>query len=260
MTKRIILATLIAVFTIVFIIGCGEDTTSSIEPPSSLQLTGATNETDLVLTWSPSPTEDIDGYRIYLGTTLLADEEDLTPTTTTWTHIAPTTVGEYKVVAVRDDEESPAATASTEPYEDTGELYDFDTPSDQGYSGWGWNWTTGVGAFYSFSTDNASEIDMYYDSDNTLTSADYYSEDFPNTTGFIVLTNTYDNVGNVPTEGYANSAPVGEGQVYAIVIMKDHTDEWHYAKLRIDSYSASPYDRITFTYAYQTVKNFSLLD
>ncbi len=254
MKKRLLFATIAIGALIIFGVGCSNEPTSSVEPPTALQLTGATNETDLILTWSPSPTEDIDGYNVYFNGTLLAEGI----TTTTYTHIAPTEVGTYTVTAVRGDEESPATSASSEPYEDTGELYDFDTPSES--SGWGWNWTSGVGASYSFVVDNATSIDFYYDSDNTLTSADYYSTDFPNTTGFIQTTSNYDNVGNVDTTGYSNSVDVGENQVYEIVVMKDYSGEWHYVKLRIDSYSATPYDRITFTYAYQKISNFTLMD
>ncbi len=255
MRKRLVVLLAVSGLVMLFGFGC-EQPSESIEPPTNLTLHGATNETDLVLTWSPSPTEDIDGYIIYFNGVELAEVD---ASTTTYTHTAPDELGTYEVVAYRGDEESSAATASTELVEGTGELYDLDTPTDVGYSGWGWNWDTGAGASYSVNENNADYIDFYYDSDNTLTSADVLDwSDF--TTGFQVIAADYDNVGNLPTEGYVNYVDVGEGQVYGIVVFKNHTDEWHYVKLRIDSYTSSPHDRITFTYGYQTVPNFSLMD
>ncbi len=223
--------------------------------PSALILEGATNQDDLVLTWTASRTPDIDGYYIYFND---GEIGDIATTFTTFTHINPATVGEYKVTAYRGSDESAGPTASDVPYEGIGELWDMDTPEIIFYSGWGWNWSTGTGFSYSVIEANKNNIEFYYDSDNTLTSG----RDLPwgvNETGFLRIA-SYTNAGNVPTIGYMNYELVDEGQAYALIALKTYSTTWHYIKLRIDSYSSTPHDRIAFTYAFQLVPKFTLLD
>jgi len=254
MRRKYLLLLVIAILVLIFGYGCPPPE-ESIEPPQNLVLKGATNEVDLELSWSPSPTEDIDGYIIYFNGAEIADvDADVTH----WTHVGPTGVGTYRVTAYRGDEESAAIEASTEPYEGTGELYIRAAPV--GYnSAWGWNWTSGEGASYSLMSENKSYIDMYYDNDNTMTSAHILWAD-GNVTGFKIIDATYDNVGNVPTSGYIDNALIGLNQVYAIVVRKNYTDTWHYVKLKITAVATTPYAKINFNYAYQRVANFTLMD
>ncbi len=252
MKKKIFFLGVAVVALIFFGFGC-ENGEEDILAPSALILEGATSENDLVLTWTASGTADIDGYYIYFNG---GEIVDVAATVTTYTHVNPATVGEYKVTAYRGSDESAGATASTVPYEGIGELWDMDTPTGTGYSGWGWNWTTGAGASYSADSTNKNNIEFYYDSDNTLTSAwDLWNV---NETGFLRITD-YTNAGNLPTRGYTNFEDVIDGQAYALVA-KGTLVTWHYIKLRIDSYSSTPHDKITFTYAFQLVPKFTLLD
>ncbi len=253
MKKKIFFLGVAVVALIFFGFGC-ENGEEDILAPSALILEGATSENDLVLTWTASGTADIDGYYIYFNSVEIGD---VLPTVITFTH-SPVTVGEYKVTAYRGSDESAGATASTVPYEGIGELWDMDTPAGTGYSGWGWNWTTGTGASYSVIEANKDNIEFYYDSDNTLTC----SMELPwgvNSTGFLRIT-SYTNAGNLPTTGYTNFEDVIDGQAYALIAYKTSTTTWHYIKLRIDSYSSTPDDKITFTYAFQLVPKFTLLD
>ncbi len=223
--------------------------------PSALILDGATNQNDLVLTWTASRTPDIDGYYIYFNG---GEIGDVAATVTAFTHINPATVGEYKVTTYRGGDESAGVTASTVPHEGIGELWDMDTPEIIFYSGWGWNWNTGRGFSYSVIEVNKDNIEFYYDLDNTLSSG----RDLlwgVNETGFLRIA-SYTNAGNLPTMGYMNCEDVITGQAYALIAVKTYSTTWHYIKLRIDSYSSTPHDRIAFTYAFQLVPNFTLLD
>ena len=255
MLKRWLILPFVALMIIFMSMGCDEEPAASIDPPSALQLAGATNETDLVLTWSASPEADIDGYRVYFGTTELG-----TVTATTYNHVGPTALGTYKVVAYKDEEESAEITASTALATGTGEIYDLDAPVGDN-SGYGWNWSTGVGTSYSgaLTSPDYQSIDIYYDTDGTITSGSIRWTG-GNVTGLQQTADTYDNIGNADLTGYTDYADVGLNQVYLIVIKKTYTDQWSYMKLRIDATASSPYNKINFTYGYQKVKNFSLLD
>jgi len=258
MRRKYMLPIVIAILVLIFGYGCPPPE-ESIEPPQNLVLEGAKNEDDLdvnlKLSWSPSPTEDIDGYKIYFkGAEIAEVDADVTQ----WTHVAPTEVGTYRVTAYRGDEESAAIEASTEPYEGTGELYIRAAPPGND-SGWGWNWDSGEGASYPLRRENKDYIDMYYENDSTLTSAHILWAD-GNITGFKVIDATYENVGNVPTFGYISSELVVLNQVYAIAIRKKNPDIWHYIKLKITAVASTPYERINFRYAYQRVINFTLMD
>ncbi len=256
MKKKIFFLCVAVVALIFFGVGC-ENGEEDILAPSALTLEGATSENDLVLTWTASGTADIDGYYIYFNSVEIGD---VLPTVITFTH-SPVTVGEYKITAYRGADESAGATASTVPYEGIGELWDMDTPTGTGYSGWGWDWTTGTGASYSADSTNKDNIEFYYDSDNSITSGNYLPWGV-NETGFQLIGN-YTHAGNLPKKsdlGYETYIDVITSQAYALVVKRTYATTWHYIKLRIDSYSSTPEDKITFTYAFQLVPKFTLLD
>jgi len=254
MKKKIFFLGVAVVALIFFGFGC-ENGEEDILAPSALTLEGATSENDLVLTWTASGTADIDGYYIYFDG---GEIGNVAATVTTYTHVNPATVGEYKVTAYRGEDESAGPTASTVPYEGIGELWDMDTPPGTGYSGWGWDWLTGTGASYSVVETNKDNIEFYYDSDNTLTSSKELAWGV-NETAFLRIAD-YTNAGNLPTTGYTNFEDVIISQAYALVVYKTSTITWHYIKLRIDSYTDTPEDKITFTYSFQLVPKFTLLD
>ncbi|HDR91022.1 MAG TPA: hypothetical protein ENN75_02110 [candidate division Zixibacteria bacterium] len=245
--KKLFLMLLLVPFMFIMI-GCDEDPTEAISPPSSLQLVGATDGAGLVLTWSPSSTTDIDGYRIYFNGT-----EVWEGTATTYTH-PNASLGEYQIVAYRGSEESDPLTRNTQTsiQTGTGMIYAFYV-SDQP-SGYGWNLSAGTGSSYSFTTGNASYIDFYYDNDNDLTSADVYSTDFPNETGFVMSSTTYNDLGVVPATGaasYTNYVTPGLNQTYAVIIKKGRS-YGNYAKLQVTGIDTAQ-NSISFRWTLQTI-------
>lgn len=235
-------------------IGCEEDPTEDINPPSSLQLAGATDGAGLVLTWSPSATTDIDGYRIYFDGT-----EVWEGTATTFTH-ANAPLGEYEIAAYRGSEESHYLTHDTHDDVETGTgmIYAFYVSGQP--SGYGWNLSAGTGSSYSFTSGNAAYIDFYYDNDDDLTSADVYSGDFPNETGFVMSSTTYNDLDVVPSTGaasYTNYVTPGLNQTYAVIINKGRS-YGNYAKLQVTAIDGSE-NSISFRWTVQTIEKWRVL-
>jgi len=259
--KRLITLLFLLPLFLVFI-GCTDEPTEGIDPPSAIQLEGATNETDLVLTWSPSSDADIDGYRIYFE-----GSEIWEGTATTYTHTSITSLGEYEITAYKGSDESDALRFDTEDYVNTGTftVYDMDTPSGSGLSGVGFS-ADGVASLYSMasseSATNGQYVDFYYDNDGTFTSADYLGGDWVNGTGFNYTTSTYANLEVVETTGYSNATnpAIASGQVWQVVFLKNNTATWNYAKFRIDAVTTSPYVKADVTFAYQTIEGWARVD
>ncbi len=234
-------------------IGCEEDPTEDINPPSSLQLVGATDGVGLVLTWSPSATTDIDGYRIYFDGT-----EVWEGTATTFTH-ADAPLGEYEIAAYRGSEESDYLTHDTHDDVETGTgmIYAFYVSGQP--SGYGWNLSTGTGSSYSFTTGNASYIDFYYDDVDDLTSADVHSDDFPNATWFIVSSTTYNDLDIVPavSGAYYNYVTPALNETYGVSIEKDRS-YGNYAKLQVTAIDGSE-NSISFRWTVQTIEKWRVV-
>ncbi len=252
--KKLLLMLLLVPF-IFFMVGCEEEPTEDIDPPGSLQLVGATDGVGLVLSWSPSSTTDIDGYRIYFEGT-----EEWEGTATTYTH-PNATLGEYQIVAYRGDEESDPIIHDTHDDVETGTgmIYAFYVSGQP--SGYGWNLTAGTGTSYSFTTGNAEYIDFYYDDVDDITSADVYSGDFPNETGFATSATTYDNLGTVPSTGtasYYNYVTPALNETYAVIIKKDRS-YGNYAKMQVTALDGSEHT-VSFRWTLQTIEKWRVLD
>jgi hypothetical protein len=234
---------------------------SAIEPPTGLTLEGASNQVNLVISWSASATTDVDGYRIYFNG---GADPIYEGTATSYEHLSPAS-GSYEVVAYRSSEESDPLSFNTNSYVHTGSftVYDMNTPTGSGNSGIGFDWSTGIATDYSMSimseATNGPLVDFYYDTDGTFTSADWLTGAWINVTGFLQSTSTYDNLSTVAITGYNNYTypSVVNGQVWQVVTHHNVTDEWHYAKFRIDAVTMSPYVHAQVTFAFQTIKNFA---
>ncbi len=251
--KKLFLLLLLVPFIIVMT-GCEEDPTEAIGAPNALQLVGATNGVDLVLTWSPSSTVDIDGYKIRFEGTEIWDG-----TATTYTHVAPT-LGEYEIVAYLGSDESDALDHDTEDdvATGTGTIFAYYTT---GQSGYGWNLSTGTGAVYSFTTGNAASIDFYYDADDDFTSADVYSGDFPNETGLHASSTSYDALNTVPSTGeasYYNYITPSLNDTYALIVKKDRS-YGNFAKIEITAMDGTA-NSATFRWTFQTIEKWRRID
>ena len=245
----------------------------NLDPPSGLQLMGASNELYLSISWTGSSTADIDGYRIYFdgGTTPIYEGM-----TTTYTHgsssMAPQ-LGEYEIVAYRGDEESDALEFDTEDYVYSGSftVYDLNAPSGGSTnSGVSFNISTGVASVKSMassmSTTNGPLVDFYYDTDGTFTSADYLGGDWVNTTGFSSSSDTWAGLEVVDITGYDNytNPAVANGQIWQVWVSKTSSSEWNYSKFRIDDVQTNTgtpdYLEAQVTYKFQTIKNWARID
>jgi len=260
--KKTLLLLLFVPF-IFMMIGCEEEPTEAIDPPSGLSLRGADNELYLEISWTASSTSDIDGYRIYYDN----DPDPLYEgTLTSYTHGASGTapeLGEYEIVAYRGSEESDALEFDTDDYVNTGTftVYDMDAPI--GYdSGVGFNSNGAASTFSMSDTENGPYVDFYYDSDGTFTSANYLGGDWVNETGFLMSVEPYNDLDVCAITGHINytNPAVADGQVWQVVIRKTSTTEWHHAKFRIDAVTTTPNVKANVTFAYQTIEGWARVD
>jgi len=268
MKKLLILLFLVPFVFVMMGSSCEDEPTEAIDPPSGLELSGASDELSLVISWTPSSTADIDGYRIYY-------QGDTDPiyegTNATYTHGAGTTapaLGEYEIVAYRGSEESDALDFDTsdEEYLKSGTFTIYRMDSPIGYdSGVGFNVSTGVAITYSMSDagTNGTLVDIYYDTDGTFTSPDYLGGDWVNQSGFKSSSETYTGLEVVDLTGYNNSTyptAVADGQIWQCVFWKTTTSTWNYAKMRIDGVVTTPETHVTVTYKYQTIEGWARVD
>ncbi|MCD6501694.1 hypothetical protein J7L01_03760 [bacterium] len=259
--KKAFLLLLVIPFVFVMMGSNCDDPVDAIGAPNALQLAGATNEIDLVITWSPpSSTSDIDGYRVYFDG---ATEPLWQGTATTFTHISPT-LGSYEIVAYKGSDESDPLSFNTEEdylIEGTFTVYDMDAAI--GFdSGVGFN-SSGVVNTYSMSDDgNGPVVDFYYDSDGTFTSANYLGGVWVNSTGFKSTSETWTGLEVMDISGYSNATPtaVALNQIWQVVLFKNNTDTWNYAKFRIDATETTPNVSATVTYKIQTIEGWARID
>jgi len=254
--KKVFLLLLLVPFIFVMV-GCEEDPVEEINAPSALQLAGATNEIDLVLTWSPSSTSDIDGYRIYFEGTELYETTNLT-----YTHVSPT-LGEYEIVAYRENEESDALEHDTEDDLEDGTFTVYDMAAAVGFdSGVGFN-SSGVVNTYSMSDDgNGPVVDFYYDTDGTFTRALYLGGAWVNNTGFRITAETWTGLEVVDIAGYDayTTTAIALNQIWQVVLFKTNDATWNYAKFRIDATETTPNVSATVSYKIQTIEGWARVD
>jgi hypothetical protein len=252
--KKLFLILLLVPF-VLFMVGCEDEPTEDLVPPTALQLVGGTDGLSLVLSWSPSSTVDLDGYRIYFNGTEIWEG-----TATTYTHASPT-LGEYQIVAYRGSEESDplVKNTTTTVTTGTGMIYAFYVSGQP--SGYGWNLSAGTGSSYSFTSGNASYIDFYYDNDEDLTSANVYGGSFTNETGFAVSATTYNDLTVVPSTAaasYTNYVTPGLNQTYSVIIKKGRA-YGNFAKIQVTAVDAAQHS-ISFRWTMQTIEKWRVID
>ena len=247
------------------------------QAPSNLRIEATGADSDSIkLSWDASPTEDIGGYVITL------DEHNTEvelgrDTVTSFTH-KPTALGTYRVRAYKEFAVSPyemqsgAISASTELVirENQGPVWQFDAPSDIGFSAYGWDEETGIGRLYSFSSsdpDNRPFIDFWMD---TLTPAKgtdkiFSPRDFGDVwveareTWFYTTTEAgeygFDNVTTAPGPGvWYNFAELTTDRVYILDLYTGH-----YVKILVTDRKIDGFHNFTFKYGFQPVKEFRRL-
>ncbi|MCK5832507.1 hypothetical protein KAH81_02455 [bacterium] len=236
-----------------------DEPTDAIDAPNAATLVGdASNHLDLIISWSPSSTSDIDGYRVYFAG---ATEPLWEGMGTSFTHSSPT-LGTYEIVAYMDDDESDPLTFDTEDYVhmSTGaEIYRFDVSGQP--SAYGWDLSNGSGANKNFTTANAGEIDIWYDNDETINSCSGYGGDFVNVTGIYTSPTTYSSISTAPyidDVSYNNFEDIGANYSYCVYIKKQMA-YGYYGKMEITDWDMTAH-KITFSWTIQTIAKWRLLD
>ncbi len=251
--KKLFLISL-SVLLLMSFIGCDESAEEDIDPPTALVLTATTNGLGVNLAWTGSTTEDIDGYTVYFDGAVIAEEI----TTTSYQHTAPGNLGDYEVVAVRDDQESDPATASSELVEGTSNTiwYMGDSSPDHP-SGFGWDKMDGSGMEYNLDAANHPLIDFLLDSEMDIITPDielaggnetwfkYYSS-------YTNITEALENIGDYGT--YIDGE-VGEA---AVVALPDGSD-YYYCKMEVTSVNDTDHS-ITIRWGFQLIPDLRLLD
>jgi hypothetical protein len=245
------------------LVGCEGEVT--LVAPENFTIAAGTNELDVVLDWDEVD-EEIDGYIIYFNSAAAG-----TTTTAGFTHADPEESGTYYVTAYSgEDESDPSTSESTEPVVNTNiELYEI---GGSGESGYGWSTTSGQGAIFSMAdASNAAEIDLYFtdfatgyagtyniaspaETQNDAGAAWLHGTSGWRVSGFVELTENFDDVTTVPTTGYSNFEPVAQDFTYAV-----YTEDGHYAIVEVQSINTST-GLVQVRTAFQTVPNLAILD
>jgi hypothetical protein len=141
----------------------GPQPITNIEPPASLSISADNTGSRVILTWEPSPTEDIDGYIIYFKPLNGSFSPiDTVEATETWCEVNPNGVsGDYHVTAYKCENESdPTEDVSTIPYHTASTiLYELNASGDNGY---GWDRISGQGNTYPMSQATSAEFVDFY--------------------------------------------------------------------------------------------------
>ena len=137
---------------------CTEEETGGKEiTPANFTASAGSGGTTVVLTWE-APVDNIDGYILYFGNTLL---DTLDPSENTYTHNPQGQVGTYKLYAFLGDSLSDPVTVSTEPKVTTAQLTLAELNA-AGNSGLGFtqDWTATT---YPMADPNAPDnVDFYF--------------------------------------------------------------------------------------------------
>ncbi len=243
------------VFVLGFLAGCGEEgPVAPPEPPTNLTIAVTGDSLSVVLDWDPSPTADIDGYRVYVSagdTTLVYEvtESEIT--------IEDAPIADYYVVAYKGDVESdPSNTVTTIPVEeeDVGPVYNWRA---SGPSGFRWNEDGSYDIISMTAEDTVlATIDFYIDTLDFMNSPDIYNTEWK-TTGIMASETAYDNLAQVPAGDFLKEVQIQEGTF--VFKLNVGTDNVHFVKMEITEYqSTGDYSEhyIKFRYAYQLVPGF----
>lgn len=248
---------------LLIMVGC--DGEIALVAPGNFTIAAATNEVDVVLDWD-AVTEEVDGYYLYFNTAAIG-----TLTTAGYTHVDPQETGTYYVTAYLDEDESdPSTTESTAPIINTNvELCEIGGTIESGY---GWNTTSGQGTKYSMADATyAGEIDLYF-TDFLIGYAGTYNISSPDETqndagaawlhgtsgwrqsGFLEITEAFDDVTVLPTTGYTNYEEIVGNTTYAV-----YTADKHYGMVEVQSWSTTT-GLVQVRTAFQTVPELAILE
>ncbi len=234
-------------------IGC--ESVVEIDPPTNLTVVGAGNGLDLKFEWDPSPTSDIDGYKIYLK------EEDsiMWEGTSTEATLSNPPIGTYYVTAYKGkkSESDPSNEINTAPVSGTSDyIYFSGDPSPDHPSAFYWK-DNGEPTLVSLSdTTNRVLMDFYFDDDSTFTSADIHPDATPdyNITYFKYTTENYDNITEAPSDmgSLKATSKLSLDDVYFVKLSKKN----FYALIKITEYSDTPTVKAKFSYKFQQIPGY----
>lgn len=239
---------------VIYFYGCEETPGEGVEPPTNLTVVVAgIDSLSLKLEWFASSTEKIDGYIVYFNNSAID-----TVITTSFI-CTPTALGDYKVTAYKDDDESgPSNTASTKLVEDpsAGPVYWTNDTDSTHHSGFGWT-LDGTGQTYRVGPQgnryNTDKIDFVLDSDLDIRDPDNFDSVFEHETGIAYNASwTYSNVTTAPQSGYLAFQATVYGATYVLWVQ-----EKYYVKLTIGSDPGN--NSITFKYGFQKTPGFRRL-
>ncbi len=255
--KKLFLLLLAIPFALVMMGSNCDEPAEEIDAPNAATLVGdATNHLDLIISWSPSSTSDIDGYRVYFNS---ATTPLWSGTTTSFTHTNPT-LGSYDIVAYTGEDESDPLSFNTADYvfSATGaQIYQFLVSGQP--SGYGWDLSNGTGSSKSFTSANAAQIDLWYDSDETINSPHAYGSPFENVTGIYTSPTAYESIINAPSVtgvSYNSTQTIGDGFTYCLYIKKG-LSYGYYGKMEITDYNLA--NDITFRWKINTIAKWRVL-
>ena len=242
MRKLFILA-MVSVVVLMFV-GCEEEPTSPLDPPSNLTITANPDGLTLTVSWTKSPTEDtedgIDGYYVYFNGELEADLE----AGTYQYQFSPDALGTISVTTYRGDEESNEVSATTETVERNNITLAAWESSDP--SSIAWDRNTGMYTLYNTVSENAENIDVIWDSgDQTLNSPDVIWTDLGLETTWFAED---DGSGVVPSTGLENYIGVAVGQGYYVEL-----PDGYYLLLTVDSENEG---NINISYKFQKIQGY----
>jgi len=137
-------------------------------------------------------------------------------------------------------------------------------------SGYGWNTNTGQGATYSMADEsNAGSIDFYFTDWATGYTGTYEIESPSRvindpgsslgpaawrTTGFIALTDNFDDVTTLPTTGYIDFLQITINTTYGV-----YTEDGHYAMVEVQNIDQAN-GHVDIRVAFQTVPGLAILE
>jgi hypothetical protein len=232
--------------------GCKSTEVVVIENPTGLTIIVAgADSLSITLSWTESPTDDIDGYVIYLDGAI----EDTT--TNESITLTPTSLGEYYVRAYKgSDFSDPSNAVSTEIVESTnqGPIFDLDAPSSVGPSGYGWM-DDGSGNEYAVVAANQESVDVYIDEDFDIASPSRIGGGWNVTPIAFDIAWDYDTFTEAPNTGYVDWEDIVDGGTYVLYV-----DDAYYVKIEITEVgNAQGFDYIEFRYGFQPIAGYRRL-
>jgi len=261
MKKLLIILISLPLFLVIFGGTCEDEPTEALDSPDTYTLSADINGIDLIIDWDES-TSEIEGYYVLFDGTEIYDG-----VTSQCTHVNPTGLGQYQIVAYNGTEESDPLTFNTSNFVEevvSEEIWRFDVAGQP--SGYGWAMTGGTvsGASYSFAAANQDYVDVYFATYDAIASADAYTggTDFPNATGIAVPGTDYDVMSEAPSTSaasYENYQDISANQTYALKIYKTNHPNGYYGKMKITAYDDTNH-KITFKWMVQGVQNWRILE